>query len=297
MAVISLCCRGFTVTANGVGADTLVLQADTLTTALTRTVVLKGVNSAALVNSNFCGLNPSIVPLFAAYAFTLQAGSNVNHHLYVVADGQFYTSARYSTLDADVLPNPAVGFDQVAMTSANFNNHTGGFGVDLNVTATTSINLASVVGTSGNDTFTFATQSFGAANSTVNGGSGGADTIVFSTSAGGTLYGTSHVTGMQIANIDAITLSAGSTGLLLDAAVTTAAVVTNNSNAYSVTDLGSGAAHSFVGNGNGFNAINLGQAQQSVTGGSGIDNVTGYALSLSGVLNGGGGTNCKFLVY
>ena len=263
----------FTVTAAGAGTDTLVFQASTLSAGTTRAVLLAGVDSDNLVNSNFGGVNGvNIVPLYAGNAFSFQAGSSAGNHLYIAANGLIYSNSGYSTLQSDASPNPATGFNQALMTSADFSNLAGGLGVDFNVTGATSTVLATVTGTSGNDNFIFATGAFGAANSSVTGGLG-TDTVTFTTLTDARILESADGTGQDIYGIENISLTAGTIAgsLTLDSSVTVAnngsiVAVTNAGSTQAATvDLGAGAAHTYTSASTGIDTVTLGLTGQSAT--------------------------------
>jgi Ca2+-binding RTX toxin-like protein len=297
----------FTVTANGSGSDTLVLKGSDLSAGTSRAVLLVGVDSDQLVDSNFAGTDINIVPLYdpSTAAFTFQAGSAASNRLYMqtasstptggaAAEGYIYNSSSYTTLQADASPNPATGFSQTAVTTIDLSNLAGDAGVDIKIDgAGGSTNLASVTGTSGGDNFVYASQDFGAANVTVDGGSAGTDTVVFTTAAGGTIYGTSAGSGMHIANIDAISLTAGSSGhITLDASVTDAIVVTNASTTNSATvTLNGNSASRYSTSSAGVDSVTVGAAGQMVNLLGGGDLVNGGALSLSGSYTATGSAN------
>ena len=299
--------RVFTVTANGVGSDTLVLKGSDLSTGTSRAVVLVGVDSSQLVDSNFAGTDINVVPLYdvATDAFTFQAGSGASNRLYiqtaastptggVAAEGYIYNSSSYTTLQADASPNPATGFSQSAVTTIDLSNLAGDAGVDIKIDGTGgSTNLASVTGTSGNDNFIYTNQDFGAANATVDGGSAGTDTVTFTTSAGGTIYGTSAGSGMQIRNIDAISLTSGSAGrITLDASVSSAIAVRNSSTTDGATvTLNTNSGSSYQTTSSGIDNVTLGAAGQTVTLFGGGDTVIGGSLSLTGFYTATGSAN------
>lgn len=297
----------FTITPNGTGSDTLVLKGSDLSAGASRAVVLVGVDSDQLVDSNFAGTDINIVPLYdvSTDTFTFQAGSGASNRLYIqtasstptggaAAEGYIYNSSSYTTLQADASPNPATGFSQAAVTSINLSNLAGDAGVDIKIDgAGGSTNLASVTGTSGGDNFVYASQDFGAANATVDGGSAGTDTVTFTTAAGGRIYGISAGSGMQIANIDVISLTSGSAGrITLDASVSNAIAVRNASTTDGATvTLNTHSGSSYLTSSFGTDSVTLGAAGQTVSLLGGGDLVNGGALSLSGSYTATGSAN------
>ena len=263
----------FTVAANGIGPDTLVLVGNTLSIATSRAVVLKGVDTDNLVNSNFGGVNGNnVVPLYAAGAFTITAGSNAGEHLNISVAGAFTDDL--GNAPTYVVPNPAAGFSQAGLTSVDLSNLGGGFGVNISLAGAVSTGLASVLGTTGNDNAIFATGAFGAANSSVNGGAG-VDTLTFTTltTGGGVTLESTDATGMDIYNIENIVLTAGTVGssLTLDNSVSVAnngsAVAVRNAGATQAATvvLGTGAAHSYTSASSGIDTVSLGASGQTAT--------------------------------
>lgn len=85
--------KTFTVTANGSGADTLVLKGSTLNAGTSRAVILVGVDTDNLVASNFGGTDGvNVIPLYgtpSANAFSLLEGSHSISRLFVAENGRF----------------------------------------------------------------------------------------------------------------------------------------------------------------------------------------------------------------
>ena len=235
----------FTVTANGSGADTMIVQigaggVQAALTTNTTAVILRGVNSANLVNSNFGGANStSIVPLYNAgtNTFSFQANSFATERIFIAQNGTI-------TPAAGVAPNPATGYplNGAAVVTVNLTNLLGGNGVTINLDGVVQTNLAAVTGTTGNDTFIFADGSdFGSAAgaNAINGG-GGTDTLQITAFTGAQAnVGTGAANGAALTGIANIVLTNGTTNGAGGGAQNLTITGANN---YAITNSGGGAA-------------------------------------------------------
>lgn len=243
----------FTVTANGVGPDTLVLQASTLS-GLSRAVVLVGVDSDNLVDGNFVGATyADIIPLYNAGDFTFTAGSVASQHLNMAADGTFTDDM--GAQPANVIPNPATGFSQAGLTSLDLSNLTGGFGVAVNLDGTVSTALYEVIGTTGDDNFIFANENFGNnAFGVYVEGKSGIDTITLTnveTSTLANLGSVYHIDNLLLTNgtensaltlTSVLTLSNGGPLAVVNESATADATVVLNTNAHTTYESASTGA-------------------------------------------------------
>ena len=310
--VFDVVSQRFTVTADGTGPDTAFIQiinvgvgldnnlvAGTANPVNQSIVILLGVNAANLVNANFTGaFTTNLTATYAGTTWTF------------VGSALTPLTINATTATPNVTPATGVAYTgtyaQGAVTVIDFLQIVGFNGVNVNLDGAINAALASVIGTSGNDNFIFATEDFGDANSTVNGGAG-VDTLTFTNIDNSFTLESSDGNGQDILQIENISLTNGTR----NAANTTTQTLTlaadvsvaNNGSAVAITNanataaatvvLGTGAAHSFTTASTGIQTITVGQNGQNVTTGSGADNiiVATTGLALTGTLNAGTGAN------
>ena len=271
----------FTITAAGVGADTLIVQTGASATDLstnTSALLLQGVVSSDLSANNF--VSPTGVT--ATYAGTTYSLSGTPiAAIAMAADG---------TITGDTVTYIGT-FSQTLVTSIDASGISGGLGATINVTGATSGVLASVTGTTGSDLIIEASEDFGAGTSVIN-GNGGTDTVRFTTFGSATIYGAtgSH---QWITDVDNIQLTAGATSLTLDSTVNTAVNVSNNGASSAATvNLGTGAAHTYTSGSTGVDTVTLGLSGQTATfTENATNNVIKGAVAGSNVNLTGTGTN------
>lgn len=277
----------FTVADNG--ADTIIVQGAGGVTLQDNDsiVLLQGVNGSALTDQNFVDpLNLQAVyrsdnqyliggPAEAAITIAATSGS-------VTGGGAVDYVGNYSQALIEVI-------------DASFVNFTGGTsGATINVNGAVSTNLQSVLGTAADDTIIQTVASFGAADSTVDGGAGTKDALQFtSVNTALTLEDVSNKTGAQITGIEAINLKLGvdaTDTLTLGSSLTSAQAVENTGSKKASVDLGTGGTHTYTSSVSG-DTVTLGLTGQSATFGADGSYFIANAVAGSTVEAKGAGTN------
>jgi Ca2+-binding RTX toxin-like protein len=249
----------FTITANGAGADTLVVQTSGSGTNLSTNasaLLLQGVVSSTLSGANFVAQN-GITAAYSGTAYTISG--NATGLLTMAANGTVSTS---TSDDVTTIGT----FSQSLVTAIDVSGVTGSFGTSISVEGATSTALASVTGSTGNDTITQATADIGANTSVIN-GNGGTDTVAFTTFGSATIYGSVGGGRQYITDIDNITLTEGATQLTLDSSVATVVAVTHRtaSTTGATVILGTGAAHTYTSASAAIDTVTLGLTGQTAT--------------------------------
>jgi hypothetical protein len=279
----------FTVTANGDGRDTAFIQrsgtggtnlvAGTGAAVNQSIVILQGVNTAALINSNFSGLN--VTTLTAQYAGTTFSFTGTppapfaTQVVTVAADGTVSAEAGANITQAAPPLNP------VTVTVFNFSALTGGFGVNASINTLVSTALTSVLGTSWNDNITLSeTTLLNSATLTVNGGTGTDTLTLTNMRAGATTIVAANLVSIENVSLTNGTVDAGGVlRTLTFSGAVTAAVANASATVNATVVLGSSAAQTYSSLSSGIDDVTLGVAGQSVSTGTGADIVRATAAT------------------